>query len=63
LQGLDFCTIETANLAASGSIILPTSTTPASASATGVAGTIVRDANYLYVCTATNTWTRIALAW
>jgi hypothetical protein len=61
--GWDTCTIETANLTASGSIILPTSTTPASAIATGVAGTIVRDANYLYVCTATNTWTRIALAW
>ena len=51
------------NLSASGSIILPTSTTPSSAGAAGVAGTIVRDAHYLYVCTATNTWTRIALAW
>lgn len=35
---------------------------PASATAAGVAGTIASDANYLYVCTATNTWKRIALA-
>ena len=59
----------TGNLTASGTVtatgnaILPTSTTPASAGATGVAGTICRDASYLYVCTATNTWTRIPLAW
>ncbi len=45
-----------------GNIILPTSTTPASATAAGVAGTICRDASYIYVCTATNTWTRVAIA-
>lgn len=38
------------------------SSTPASASATGVAGTISWDANFLYVCTATNTWKRTALS-
>jgi hypothetical protein len=37
-------------------------TTPASAAATGVAGTITADANYVYVCTATNTWKRVAIA-
>jgi hypothetical protein len=36
--------------------------TPASASATGVAGTILWDASYIYVCTATNTWKRAAIA-
>lgn len=41
-------------------LTLPTST-PASASAAGVAGTITWDASYIYVCTATNTWKRAAL--
>jgi hypothetical protein len=36
-------------------------TTPASSAAAGSAGTIVRDANFLYVCVATNTWVRAAL--
>lgn len=39
--------------------IIPTST-PAS-NATGTAGMISWDADYLYVCTATNTWKRVAL--
>lgn len=37
--------------------------TPSSAGDTGTAGQIAWDASYLYICTATNTWTRIALAW
>lgn len=36
--------------------------TPASSSATGVAGTIVWDSNYIYVCVAANTWKRAAIA-
>lgn len=36
--------------------------TPASASATGTAGTITWDSSYIYVCTATNTWKRVAIA-
>jgi hypothetical protein len=36
--------------------------TPASASASGIAGQISVDANYIYVCTATNTWKRVAIA-
>jgi hypothetical protein len=36
--------------------------TPASASATGTAGTIAWDASYIYVCTATDTWKRVAIA-
>lgn len=36
--------------------------TPASAAATGVAGTIKFDSDYIYVCVATNTWKRVAVA-
>jgi len=39
-----------------------TDTAPASASASGIAGQISVDANYIYVCTATNTWKRVAVA-
>jgi uncharacterized protein YjlB len=39
-----------------------TSKTPASASATGATGDIAWDTNYIYVCTATNTWKRTAIA-
>lgn len=35
--------------------------TPASATATGVQGQITRDANFIYICTATNTWKRVAI--
>jgi len=31
------------------------------ATATGTAGQITWDANYIYICTATNTWKRAAL--
>jgi hypothetical protein len=36
--------------------------TPASATATGITGQIAWDANYIYICTATNTWKRVAIA-
>jgi hypothetical protein len=36
--------------------------TPASAGAVGTAGTIVWDENYVYVCVATDTWKRVAIA-
>lgn len=35
---------------------------PASASAAGVAGTITWDSGFIYICTATNTWKRVAIA-
>ena len=41
---------------------LRTARTPASATATGNAGEICWDANYVYVCVATNTWKRSALS-
>jgi hypothetical protein len=37
-------------------------TAPASATATGTLGEIRIDANHIYVCTATNTWKRAAIA-
>lgn len=43
-------------------IRLRTSRTPASAAATGSAGEICWDGSYLYVCVASNTWVRAALA-
>jgi len=42
--------------------IVSTLKTPTSASAAGTAGTIVWDANYIYICTAANTWKRVAIA-
>lgn len=43
-------------------IRLRTAKTPASATAAGNAGDICWDANYLYICVATNTWRRVAHA-
>ena len=37
-------------------------TAPTSATSTGTAGQIATDAKYIYVCTATNTWKRVAIA-
>ena len=37
-------------------------TAPASATAAGTAGDIRYDADYIYICTATNTWKRAAIA-
>jgi hypothetical protein len=44
-----------------GSIVLSTSFTPSTSGDTGSTGEISWDANYLYVCTAPNTWGRIAI--
>lgn len=49
------------NLTASGNVIIAQQT-PASASATGTANTITFDASFIYICTATNTWKRVAIA-
>ena len=43
-------------------IRIGTAKTPASATATGTTGEIAWDANYIYVCTATNTWKRTAIS-
>jgi hypothetical protein len=41
--------------------IFTTPNTPSGPSAAGTAGQIAVDANYVYVCTATNTWKRVAI--
>lgn len=43
-------------------IRLDNPTVPTSATDTGSAGSISWDANYIYVCVATNTWKRVAIA-
>lgn len=45
-----------------GKFFITTPETPASAAATGTVGQIAWDSNFIYVCTATNTWKRVALA-
>jgi hypothetical protein len=45
-----------------GGSVKITTQTPASAAATGEAGTIAWDSSYIYVCTAANTWKRVAIA-
>lgn len=47
---------------ADDSIQVNTPKTPATAGATGTTGQIAWDANYFYVCVATNTWQRVAHA-
>jgi hypothetical protein len=52
----------TINAPSSGyGINIPTGT-PASAAASGTAGDIAWDSSFIYVCTATNTWKRVAIA-
>ena len=43
-------------------VLVVGSNVPATASSTGTAGTITYDSDYVYVCIATNTWERAAIA-
>ena len=43
-------------------VSVATQKTPASATATGTKGDIAHDSDYIYVCTATNTWKRVAIS-
>jgi hypothetical protein len=52
------CTLDIAG----DSMRLQNARTPANATATGLTGEISWDANYIYVCTATNTWKRVAIS-
>lgn len=47
---------------AGNTLNVPTTRTPASASATGTAGDICWDSSYIYVCVAANTWKRTAIS-
>jgi len=49
------------NIIASSGINLNNLTVPTSADDPGTAGDIVWDSNYVYVCTATDTWKRVSL--
>lgn len=49
-------------LALTGKFYISTTQTPASAAATGTVGQIAWDSGFVYVCTATNTWKRAAIA-
>ena len=46
----------------SDKIIIQNSKTPSSASDTGTTGSIAWDSSYIYICTATDTWKRTAIA-
>ena len=53
----------TGNVSTSGdSLRIDTAKTPSSASDTGTTGQIAWDSNYIYVCTATDTWKRTSIA-
>ncbi|MBT3070927.1 hypothetical protein KKP04_08610 [Rhodomicrobium sp. Az07] len=60
-DGLVACTYVEALGTVQGQLIT-TKTAPATAAAAGYAGTIAVDANYIYICTASNTWKRAALS-
>lgn len=45
-----------------GQLRIIDSSTPASASATGKAGQIAWDSSYIYICTDTDTWKRVAIS-
>jgi len=45
-----------------GNLTVSSPDIPASASATGTAGAVSWDADYIYICTATDTWKRVAIA-
>lgn len=46
---------------AGDTLVIATAKTPTSATSSGTAGQIAWDANYVYVCVATNTWKRVAI--
>jgi hypothetical protein len=46
----------------SGKLRLQTATAPSSASDTGTVNEVRWDANFIYICTATNTWKRVAIS-
>jgi hypothetical protein len=57
-----FSIVDGGNVLATQYNLSALNTAPASAAATGTLGEIRIDANHIYVCTATNTWKRVAIA-
>ena len=64
-QGAELASLDDAGLFKAKQFAVSTlNTAPASPTATGTVGEIRIDANYIYVCVATNSWKRTALtAW
>ncbi len=54
--------VSIANTLSIAQLIFTASNPPATAASSGVAGTIAWDSSYIYVCVATNTWKRVAIA-
>lgn len=54
--------VRTVNVSIFAANLVLSNTVPANSSANGLAGTISRDSNYIYVCVANNTWKRTALS-
>ena len=61
-SGMTTGTILSTGTVAAAFLATDPSNAPASASATGTTGSIVADSDYIYVCTATDTWKRVAIA-
>lgn len=61
-SGITTGTILSTGTVAASFLATDPSGAPASSSAAGILGQIVADANYIYVCTATDTWKRVAIA-
>ena len=59
LYGIDMSAL---TITAGGAGVVMPLISPASAAATGKAGSICWDAGFIYVCTATDTWKRVAIA-
>lgn len=60
--GTNYAIKTSTGLVSFGDSVTLTTHTPSSAADTGVAGTVTWDSSFVYVCTATNTWKRVAIA-
>lgn len=62
LYGVMASAVADQKLTINGLLNQSVSKTPASATATGTTGDIAWDASYIYICTATDTWKRVAIS-
>lgn len=53
--------VRTVNVGIFAANLVISNTVPATSLSNGIAGTIARDSNYLYVCVANNVWKRTTL--
>jgi len=54
--------VRTVNLSVLSANLVLSNAVPANFNSVGIAGTIRHDADYLYICVATNTWKRVQLS-